>query len=84
MTEKFWNYTEQYILFLTTFDIHTHLTAVDVLFGIKQHNCRKVKTKQINHAILKAKMCISMYKKTNASFLPLSMLFENQLRLQNV
>ena len=33
--------------------------------------------------ILIAKMCISMYKKTNA-FLPLSMIFENQLRLRNV
>ena len=34
--KKFWNYTEQYILI--TFDIQTHLTVVDVLFGIKQHN----------------------------------------------
>ena len=34
-----------------------------VLFGIKQHNCRKVKTKRINQAILIAKVCISMHKK---------------------
>ena len=79
--KKFWNYIEQYILI--TFDIQTHLTVVDVLFGIKQHNYRKVKTKLTNHVILIAKMCISMYKKTNA-FLPLSMIFENQLRFQNV
>ena len=78
--KKFWNYIEQYILI--TFDIQTHLT-VGVLFGIKQHNYGKVKTKRINHVILIAKMCISMYKKTNA-FLPLSMIFENQLRFQNV
>ena len=61
--KKFWNYTEQYILI--TFDIQTHLTVV-VLFGIKQHNYGKVKTKLINHVILIliiAKMCISMYKK---------------------
>ena len=32
--KKFWNYIEQYILI--TFDIQTHLTVVDVLFGIKQ------------------------------------------------
>ena len=49
------------------------------MFGIKQHNYGKVKTKLINHVILIGKMCISMYKKTNA-FLQLSMIFENQLR----
>ena len=64
--EKFWNYTEQYILI--TFDIQTHLTVVDVLFGIKQHNYGKVKTKRINHVILIAKMCISMCKKITPSF----------------
>ena len=59
----FGNYIEQYILI--TFDIQTHqVTVVDVLFGIKQHNYGKVKTKRINHVILIAKMCISMYKKT--------------------
>ena len=36
-----------------------------VLFAIKQHNYGKVKTKRINHVILIAKMCISMYKKKN-------------------
>ena len=30
-------------------DNRTHLTVADVLFRIKQHNCRKVKTKRINH-----------------------------------
>ena len=40
--KKFWNYTEQYILI--AFDIQTHLTVLDVLFGIKQHNYGKVKT----------------------------------------
>ena len=79
--KKFWNYIEQYILI--TFDIQTHLTVVGVLFRIKQHNYRKVKTKLINHVILIAKMCISLYKKTNA-FLAMSMIFENQLRLRNV
>ena len=79
--KKFWNYIEQYILI--TFDIQTHLTVVDVLLGIKQHNYGKVKTKRINHVILIAKICISMYKKTNA-FFPLSMIFENQLRFRNV
>ena len=59
--QKFWNYIEQCILI--TFDIQTHLTDVDVLFGIKQHNYGKVKTKRINHITVIAKMCISMYKK---------------------
>ena len=40
--QKIWNYIEQYILI--TFDIQTH-----ILFGIKQHNCGKFKTKRINH-----------------------------------
>ena len=79
--QKFRNYIEQYILI--TFDIQTHLTVVDVLFGIKQHNCGKVKTKQINHVILITIRCISMYKKTNA-FLSLSLIFKNHLRLRNV
>ena len=61
--KKFWNYIE--LCILITFDIQTHLTVVDFLFGIKQHNCGKVKTKRINHVILIAKMCISMYKKIN-------------------
>ena len=59
----FCNYIEQYILI--TFDIQTHLTVVDVLFGIKQHNYGKVKTKLINHVILIAKMCISVCTKKN-------------------
>ena len=56
--KKFWNYIEQYILI--TFDIQTHLTVIDVLFGINQHNYGNVKNKQINHVILVVKMCISM------------------------
>ena len=43
----------------------------------------KVKTKRINQIISIAKMCISIYKKTK-SFLPLSIIFENQLRDQYV
>ena len=56
--KKFWNYIQQYIL----------TTVVDVLFGIKQHDYGKVKTKRINHVILIAKLCISMYKKLTPSF----------------
>ena len=41
------------------------------------------KTKRINHVIFIAKLCISMYTKTNA-FLPLSMIFENQLKFRNL
>ena len=64
--KKFWNYMEQYILI--TFDIRTHLTVDYVLLGIKQHNSGKVKTKRLNHVILIAKMCISMYQKLTPSF----------------
>ena len=70
------NYIEQYIFI--TFDIRSHLTVADVLFGIKQHNYGKVKTKRINYTLLIAKVCGCIYKKTN-SFLPLAMLLENQL-----
>jgi len=62
----FWSYIEQYILM--SFDIQSHLTVVGVLFGIKQHNCGKVKTKRTNHVIIMAKVCISMYKKLTPSF----------------
>ena len=54
--KNFWNYIQQCILI--TFDIQTHLTVVDVLFGIKQNNYGKVKTKRINRVILIAKMRI--------------------------
>ena len=37
-----WNYMEQNIRI--SFDIQTHLTVVDVLFAIKQHNYGNVKT----------------------------------------
>ena len=77
--QNFRKYIEQYILI--TFDIGIYLTIVDVLFEIKQYDYGKVKTKRINHIILIAKMCISIYKKTK-SFLPLSMIFENQLRVR--
>ena len=72
-----WKYTEQDILI--TFDIRTHWSVVDVFFGIKRHNCWKVKTKRINCIILIAKLWTSIYRKTNA-FLPLSVIFENQLQ----
>ena len=62
-----WDYIKQYTLI--TFDIQTHLTVVDFFLGIKQHIYGKVKAKGINHILLLAKMCLSMYKKTNA-FLP--------------
>ena len=77
--QKFWKYIEQYILI--TFDIGIHLTIVDVLFGIKQSDYGKVKTKRINHITLIAKMCISIYRKSE-SFLLLSMIFENQRRVR--
>ena len=76
--QKFGNYTKQYILI--TFCVQIHLAVVDVLSGIKQHNCGKVKTKRINRVILIEKMGICMYKKCNA-FLPLPMIFGNELRL---
>ena len=79
--QKCWKYIEQYILI--SFDIGTHLTIVDVLFGIRQYDYGKVKTKRINQIILKAKMCVSIYKKTK-SFIPLSMIFENPLRVRYV
>ena len=43
--------------------VWTHLTIVDVLFGIKQYGYRQVKTKRINCMILIANICVSIYKK---------------------
>ena len=63
--KKFWNYIQQCILI--TFD-PINCCWCFVLFGIKQHDYGKVKTKRINHVILIAKMCISMYKKLTPSF----------------
>ena len=39
--QTFWKYIEQFILI--SFDIGTHLTIVDVQFGIKQYDYGKIK-----------------------------------------
>ena len=68
--QTFGNYTEQHILL--TFEIQTHLTVFDILFGIIQHNCEKVKAKRNKSYYINSEhVFISMHKK-NKAFPPLS------------
>ena len=56
------------------YKIYIYLAIVTCMLNVMEikYSTKKEEKKE-------EKMCISMYKKTNA-FLPLSMIFENQLR----
>ena len=80
VVSNFWKVTEQFIL--TTLDKQIKLSVTDVLFGIgKCDGIRTNKLKKINHIILIAKMCTSIFKKTNSAF-PLQHIFEKQLHIR--
>ena len=64
VVRDFWQYIEQHILI--NFNVQVHLIAFDILFGIKCFNVGKIKLKKMNHVILIAKMCISIFRKTQS------------------
>jgi exonuclease III len=79
---KFWRHVENYIYI--NFEVALKLTITDVLFGIVcLQNISESKTIKINHILLVAKMCISIYKKTN-SYYSLNYIFESHLTLRNI
>lgn len=76
IVKKFWNFIESYILL--NFSEKINLTIIEVMFGYK--DIRSPKSKQINHVMLIAKMCISIFKKTGCS--SMESIFEKQIKLR--
>ena len=80
---SFWGYISQHIL--AEYNVRCALSAPKALFGIQRDELiDKLTLKKINHIILLAKMCISIYKKKPQSQLPLPWIFENQKRIRKV
>ena len=81
--KQFWIEIERFLLSMT--GICTQLNVCDVLFGIRYVNLdEKNEIKNtINHVILIGKMCISIYKKTNASG-SIFLIFEQQTRYRTL
>ena len=75
----FWKSVKQYILI--NYGTQIDISVLEALFGVPKTRDIPLETLQkINHLILIAKMCISIYKKTNSKA-PLSIIFENQLNI---
>jgi len=80
--KKFWLEVEQFIRIYVEANIK--LGVSDVLFGITHFSTiSKDKLKKINHIILIAKMCVSIFKKTESVYSPMT-IFERQLALRKV
>ena len=79
---EFWIFIEYFI----TDNLHksVKLKTNDVLFGIvSSPDLNKRELKRINHILLIAKMCISIFKKTNSRS-DLKQIFENHLQIRNM
>jgi hypothetical protein len=77
---EFWKRIEQYLWI--EFNIKIVLNVREVLFGISRvDGLTDTQLYKINHIILIAKMCISIYKKTELKT-PLTYVFVNQARIR--
>ena len=82
IVKSFWKNVRQHIII--TFDKKIEISVANVLLGItKADNIDKFTLLKINHILIIAKMCISIYKKTKSN-LPLISIFENQLQLRKI
>ena len=77
----FWNFIEGIILRECGINVNLHLT--DIMFGVQRSNIKENISKKINHIILIAKMCISIFKETNSKIC-LAITFEQQLQIRKV
>ena len=78
----FWKSVKQYILI--NYGTQIDISVLEALFGVPKTRDIPLETLQkINHLILIAKMCISIYKKTNSKA-PLSIIFETQLSIRKL
>ena len=64
--------------------VKLHLT--DIMFGVQRSNIKKTSSRKLNHIILIAKMCISIFKKNSKICLAIkkSIMFEQQLQIRTV
>ena len=74
-----WNFIKENILRECGIYVKLHLT--DIMFGVQRSNIKENIIKKINHIILIAKMCISIFKKTNSKIC-LAITFEQQLQIR--
>ena len=77
----FWNFIEGIIL--QECNINVKLNLTDIMFGVQRSNIKENIRKKINHIILTAKICISIFKKTNSKIC-LAITFEQQLQIRKV
>ena len=79
-TRQFWIAVRNYIL--NTYGTRINISMTEALFGIQEvRNASADALHKINHILLIAKMCISIFKKTNSKS-PLYSIFENNLRIR--
>ena len=81
VVKAFWKEVSQYIL--TEFDVQIYLADINVLLGVWLPGIDSLTVNRINHIVLVAKMCISIYKKTESK-IPLFVLFYNHVRLRKI
>ena len=81
VVKRFWLFIEQYIFMQS--EISVKLDVEIILFGFFDKEISKSVKQKINHILLVAKMCISIYKKTVRPP-PLEVLFERNARFRNL
>ena len=75
----FWNVIEGIILR----ECGINAKFCKIMFGVQRSNIKENISKKINHIILIAKMCISIFKETNSKIC-LAITFEQQLQIRKV
>ena len=82
IVRKFWEFITEYVFI--HYNVRVNLSVIHVLIGsFDQENTDSLTMLKINHIILIAKMCISIYKKTQST-LSLNMMFEYQIALRKI
>jgi hypothetical protein len=82
-SRELWKKVEQ--LMYVELDLDIDLNIHDVLFGLKRNGMTEMQILKINHIILIAKMCISIFKKTDSK-IPIYLLFcfHARIRLKDI
>ena len=81
VVQNLWLFTEKSIYVKT--DLILKLSTTDRLFGVSNSGQVKGNYRTVNILILIAKMCISIFKKTESA-LSLQSIMERELRLRNL
>ena len=78
---NFWKSIQQKVYRET--GLRVELSVQTILFGLQNSTFAKYKVYYINHIILVAKMCISVFKKTE-TVNSLFIIFEKEIQLRNI